>query len=117
MRRRTLKFIFDAHAACDAIQRFTSGKSLAEYRADDLIRSAVERQFTILGEAFLQADRLEPDLRSVIADLPKIIGFRNVLVHGYDVIQDDLVWQIIQADVPALQAQLQQILDQGFDEE
>jgi hypothetical protein len=54
MQREVLKFLYDVDQACALIVRFTSGKTFDEYIADDLLSSAVERQFIIVGEALLQ---------------------------------------------------------------
>ena len=47
-----------------------------------MLRSAVERQFEIIGEAFTGLRRVDPSLAATIPDLPRIVAFRNVLIHG-----------------------------------
>ena len=68
MQPEVLKFLHDIEQACDALVRFTTGKSFADYSADELLRSAVERQFIIVGEALQQALRLDPSLQSFIGN-------------------------------------------------
>lgn len=68
------------------------GKTWQDYESDQMLRDAVERQFLILGEAFHRLRAHDDDTAAQIADLPNIIGFRNVVVHGYDSIDDRLVW-------------------------
>jgi uncharacterized protein with HEPN domain len=51
MRLETKKLLFDAHSAAKLIQRFTEGRSFTDYAEDPMMRSAVERQFEIIGEA------------------------------------------------------------------
>jgi uncharacterized protein with HEPN domain len=55
MKRDPRAYLWDAKQAVDAIRQFTSGKSLADYVTDQMLRSAVERQFEIIGEALKSA--------------------------------------------------------------
>ena len=71
-----------------------------------MVRSAVERQFEIIGEALAQVLRLDPSLRSKISDSERIIAFRNRLVHGYSSVADDVVWGILEANLPSLQEEV-----------
>ena len=72
--------------ATAAIDTMTAGKSFADFDSDLVLRSAVERQFEILGEALNRLDRLDPTLGAKIPDLRQIVAFRNILIHGYAVI-------------------------------
>ena len=56
-------------------------------------RSAVERQFEILGEALNQWSRIEPFISEAIPGLPRIVAFRNLLIHAYSTVDDALVWE------------------------
>jgi uncharacterized protein with HEPN domain len=77
------KLLWDAEQAAERVARFTAAKTLVEYEADDYLRSAVERQFEIVGEALNQLSRLDQGTAATIAELPRIVAFRNVLIHGY----------------------------------
>jgi uncharacterized protein with HEPN domain len=77
------KLLWDAQLAAQKIARFTAGKTFAQYEADELLRAGVERQFEIAGEALNQLSRLDAETASGIPDLPRIVAFRNVLIHGY----------------------------------
>ena len=107
------KLLWDARRAADRIAGVVAGKSFADYLADDVMRWAVDRQFTILGEAFAALRRIEPSLSSSIPDLARIIAFRNVLIHGYAGVDDRLVWGVIECDLDILRSSLSRLLDPG----
>jgi uncharacterized protein with HEPN domain len=69
-----------------------------------MLRSAVERQFEVIGETLSQLAKMDPAAAARIPDLRRIVGFRNVLIHGYDRIEDAAVWRVIQDDLPPLRA-------------
>ena len=94
--------IHDAISACKAILAFTEGISLDVYSADLLMRSAVERQFEILGEALNRADALDDGMIQNLPDLPRIVGMRNRIIHGYDSVDDEIIWDAVQHYVPKL---------------
>ena len=84
MRRpETLKYLFDILEACRLLDEFVAGKAFADYQADAMLRSAVERQFEVIGEALRLAIRDDPTLAGVVTHSSRIIAFRNHLVHGY----------------------------------
>ena len=86
------KYLFDINEACELLIEFTAGKTFSDYSADPMLRSAVERQFEVIGEALAQVLRLDPSLRSKISNTGRIIAFRNRLIHGYSSVADDIVW-------------------------
>ncbi len=96
------KYLFDIQQACDLLLQFTAGKTFREYAASPLLRSAVERQFEIAGEALSQLLRLEPRLATRISDTRRIIAFRNRLIHGYDSLADEIVWGVLETNLPVL---------------
>ena len=108
----TLKFVFDIREAAVLIEQFTKGKSVADYVSDVLLRSAVERQFTVLGEALAQALKVDPSLGERISNARQICNFRNVLIHGYAVVRHDTVWGVIESHLPILLNETRQILDE-----
>ena len=77
--------------AATAIQAFAGEKSRADYSADLLLRSAVERHFEILGEALRRLETLDPSLCFQISEHRRTIAFRNIIAHGYDAVDDDIV--------------------------
>src|SRR5262245_24070108 len=100
----------DVRQAARLILDFVAGRSLAHYSKDALLKSAVERQFIIIGEALSQLEKLDAPLTNQISNYRQIIGFRNVLVHGYQAIDDQIVWQVIELDLPVLRQQIENLL-------
>ena len=76
------KLLWDAQRAVERVMRFTSGKTFDDYRKDELLRSAVERQLEIVGEALSQLRRVDEATAAGISELPRIVGFRNVVVQA-----------------------------------
>ena len=106
------KYLFDIQQACDLLLKFTRGKSFVDYSADPLLRSAVERQFEIAGEARSQLLRFEPTIASRISHTRRIIAFRNRLIHGYDSLADDIVWGVLETNLPTLRHEVETLLDE-----
>lgn len=91
---------------------FAAGKSFDAYRSDLLLRSAVKRQLEIVGEALRQLDRVDPECGREIPDLRGIVGFRNVLIHGYASVNDRIVLDIVETRIGTLVAALDALLAQ-----
>ena len=111
MQLEARKFLFDMQGAATMIRTFTAGRTFADYQADPMLRSAVERQFEILGEALNRLAKLDPAVASRVSDYRRIISFRNALIHGYDSIQDEVVWGILETGLPALEKTITELLD------
>jgi len=103
------KRLLDASAACSAIKGFTKGITFEDYAANLLIRSAVERQIEILGEALNQASAADASLEKAIPELRRIVGMRNRIIHGYDSVDDEIVWDAVRHHIPALLSALRKL--------
>jgi len=110
MRHRTAKYLYDILKATGLLAQFTRGKAFADYETDALLRSGVERQFEIIGEALSQLANLDAAVASRIPDHGRIISFRNRLIHGYSFVDDRVVWDILQNRLGALRDQVAQLL-------
>lgn len=104
MRRDTKAFLVDVIEAADAILAAVTGIDLDEYCNSRLIRSSVEREFIIIGEALTNLSRLNPELFSRIENAPRIISFRNKLTHEYVKVDNALVWGVIQSHLKPLRS-------------
>ncbi|MBI5816756.1 MAG: DUF86 domain-containing protein [Nitrospinae bacterium] len=110
MRHSPAKFLFDAKQAASLISGFVAGKNLADYSANNLLRSGVERQLITIGEALSKLSRLSPDIAARISNYQKIVAFRNLAVHGYDLLDDETVWGIVKIHLPVLEKELEVLL-------
>ena len=110
MRRDPRAFLWDVREACRLIDEFVVGVSYEEYGSKALVRSAVERQFEIIGEALSQLAKVDPALASRVPEHRRVIAFRNVLIHGYAALDQQLVWRVIQQDLPGLHAAVDTLL-------
>lgn len=110
MQRDARCYLWDALKAAGAVRTFLRGKTYEDFIEDDLVRSAVERQLEIIGEALSQLVKVDPQMASNVAELRRVIGFRNILVHGYAAIDYDTVWRLIEDKLPELQLNLTMLL-------
>ena len=109
-------YLHDVAEACRRIQEFVEGKEYAEYVASPLLRSAVERQFEIIGEALRQALRTSSDLENRITHARRIVSFRNPLIHGYATVADEVVWGVIEGYLPRLSAEVEALIREPREE-
>lgn len=110
MRPDVAKRLVDALAACRAIAQFTVGTTFDQYSASALLRSAVERQFEIVGEALSRAAAADSSLTARLPELPRVVGLRNRIIHGYDSVDDEIIWDVVQTYVAPLGERLAELL-------
>ena len=96
--------------ACEKVLRVTQGKTFDEYAGHDLLPDVVIRQLTIVGEAVARIARTDPDVAPRLGDYPRIIAFRNQLVHNYPQVNQQFVWAIVQTEVPELLSRVRDLL-------
>ncbi|MCX6940606.1 MAG: DUF86 domain-containing protein [Verrucomicrobia bacterium] len=94
-----------------AIRRFAAGRSYEDFCADEMLSSAIERKCEIIGEALVRTRRQRPEDLRVIGDWPAIIGFRNILAHAYEQVEDAVVWGIVTEQLPRFLAEWEAIPD------
>lgn len=105
------KYLHDMLNSCEFLIGFTQGKSVEDYRNDRPFRSAVERELQIIGEALIQLDKVAPAFAAQVPEYRNIIGFRHVLVHGYDNLDSQTVWNLIQTKLAPLAEKLKLLLE------
>ena len=110
MRLEIKKFIEYIRQAADLLAQFTKDKAFSDYISDPLLRSGVERQFEIIGEALNQLSQMDPATADQISEHRRIIAFRNILIHGYSAIDDKVVWDILEIKLPTLRHEIDTLL-------
>lgn len=111
MPHRTEKLLTDLQLAVAEITSFTRGKRLEDYLDDRMLQLALEREFEIIGEALNRLERIDEDrLSHHIPEYRRIIGFRNIIAHGYDVIDDATLWDLATNRVPEFKKQIESYL-------
>ena len=106
MRREVRLLLQDIAGAITKIDSFTSGFTFETYTKDDRTRSAVERQFIIIGEAIRRIHHQSAEASQRIDNAIRIAGFRNILVHEYEQVDDGEVWRVIHGSLPRLKHQI-----------
>ena len=110
MKDSTKKLLFDVLESCRAIQAWCTGRTYTDYESDRQFRRAVEREFEIIGEALNRLSRADPPIAERIENLPRIVGFRNRVIHGYDTVDDAAVWGMIESKLPGLLSDVRRLM-------
>ena len=110
MQLESQKLLGDMSSAALLVHQFTYGKTIDDYNSDAMLRSAVERQFEIIGEALTKLLKIDAPTAQRISEYRRIISFRNVLIHGYDAVTNQVVWDIVQNKLPLLQREIETLL-------
>ena len=106
MQREIRLLLTDILESIAKIRTFTAGLTLDTYCNHDLVRSAVERQFSTIGEAIRRLRYVSDEATRRIDHEIAISGLRNVLVHEYELVDDVEVWRVIQESLPRLKQQI-----------
>ena len=110
MHLRAPKLLEDIRNAADFVKSATDGVALQQFQQNRLLRQAVERNFEIIGEAMRRLEKDDPSTAARITDYRRIIAFRNVLIHGYDVVDPAIVWSAIKDDLEPLLVDVKALL-------
>jgi len=107
-RRATPLLVEDIWEAIEKIERYVAGLDRDAFLNDEKTIDSVVRNLEIIGEA---ANRLPENFRTQHSEIEwrKIIGLRNRVVHGYFNIDIEIVWEILQKDLPSFKSQLSSI--------
>ena len=103
------KFLFDIQESIESIEKYLGEKrDFSVYMANKMLRRAVEREFEIIGEAMSRIEKLDPSLD--ISGKKQIISMRNRVIHGYDKIDNEIIWGTIVRHLPTLNAEIGNLL-------
>ena len=89
------------------------GRTLRDYEDRAEFRYAIERCFEVIGEALNRIRKIDPDTANRITGSSQIIGFRNILIHGYASVSDVRTWQTLTDDVPQLLREARELFFEG----
>ena len=107
-----VKLLADILTGADAITSFCLPRTQEDLLNDLQLRSAVERQFEIIGEALRRLEKDAPEVAFRISEYRRIIAFRNIIAHGYDILDPVITWQAATRKLPILRAETQKLLDE-----
>ena len=111
MSRSLQLYLEDICTSCAKVQRYTLNMSLEDFVADERTYDAVVRNLQIIGEAVKQ---IPPEVRDQYpaVEWRKIAGLRDILAHAYFSLENETLWDIVQNKVPALQEEMQRMVQQ-----
>lgn len=105
MQREILKYLFDIQESINSIYDYLGDKrDFNEYKSNKLLRRGIERELEIIGEATKRILKL--DMKIEISDSRRIVDLRNWVIHGYDKVDDVIIWGIVSKDIPRLKEQV-----------
>ena len=103
------KYLFDIKESVSSIESYLGDKrDFNDYLADKMLRRAVEREFEIIGEAMTRLDKISPEIS--ISSKKQIINMRNRVIHGYDKIDNEIVWGTIVRHLPILKKEIEALM-------
>lgn len=96
-------------AAIQRIRRYTANKTYADFTYDEQLQDAVVRNIEIIGEAARNIEQDMPDFAALYPQIPwsALYAMRNRVAHGYWTVDLEIVWQVVQRDLPTLEEQIQ----------
>ncbi|ASB48411.1 HepT-like ribonuclease domain-containing protein [Alkalitalea saponilacus] len=110
MKREVRKYLYDIRTSIDSINEYLGGRrDFFEYQNNKLLRRGIERELEIIGEAMNRALKLCPELD--IKNARQIVDTRNWVIHGYDKVDDVVIWAIVSKHLPVLRKEIEKHLD------
>jgi len=104
------KYLFDIKDSVESISQFLNNNlDFNVYKRNKMLRRAVEREYEIIGEAPTRITKIDPDIP--ISSKRQIIGMRNRVIHGYDKIDDEIVWGVTIKYLPAQKIEIENLLN------
>jgi len=103
------KYLYDIKESIDSIDEYLGDKrDFFEYRNNKLLRRGIERELEIIGEAINRILKINTDIE--ISEARRIVDLRNWVIHGYDNVDNVIIWGIISRDIPKLKKQVEKLL-------
>lgn len=110
MEERILKWLYDIQQAIQEIEGYflVFPRDFNKYKANTLLKRAIERNLEIIGEAVNRIMKADPEFP--ITNALKIIGLRNQIIHAYDNISDENVWSVLIKHLPLLKQEIEKYI-------
>ena len=110
MQHNVKKYLFDIKVSIESIYEYLGNeRNFNKYLENKLLRRAIERELEIIGEATNKILKIDENIE--IPDSRRIVDLRNWIIHGYDKVDDIIIWGIISKDIPMLEKQIEKLLD------
>ena len=110
MERKVKKCLQDILDAVNLVEDFIGErKDFNKYKQNLMLKKAVEREFEIIGEALNRIKKIDKGFK--ITHSRNIIGLRNHIIHAYDNIVDEIIWGIINRNLPELKEEIKGLLE------
>ncbi len=109
MQHEIMKYLYDIQESINSITEFLGNtQDFKQYQSNKLLRRGVERELEIIGEATNRILKIDPNIG--ISDARRIVDLRNWVIHGYDKVDDVLIWGILSRDIPKLKSQVEKLI-------
>lgn len=111
MKREIKKCLFDIKISINSINEYLGeNRDFFKYQANKLLRRGIEREIEIIGEATNRILKLDKDFQ--IENAKQIVDTRNWVIHGYDKVDDVIIWGIVTNHLPKLKKEVEKLLDE-----
>ena len=109
MQHRLLKYILDIERIIQEIESIKqkTQNDFKNFSDDFILQRAIERDLEIIGEAIRKLIEIKPSIQ--ITSSKNIIGLRNIISHAYDSVEPEMLWGIIQKNIPVLAKEIQEL--------
>lgn len=109
MKLEVKKFLFDIKESIDSIENYLGDqRDFSVYVSNKMLRRAIEREFEIIGEAMNRIEKVDSSIN--ISSKKQIISMRNRVIHGYDKIDNEIIWGIIVRHLPTLKEEIESLI-------
>lgn len=110
MKREVKKYLYDIKSSIESIYDFLGEeRNFSEYQNNKLLRRGIEREIEIIGEAVNRIIKIAPEIN--IENARQIVDTRNWVIHGYDRVDDVVIWGIISKHLPKLKIEIENFLE------
>ncbi|MEX0997111.1 MAG: HepT-like ribonuclease domain-containing protein [Flavobacteriaceae bacterium] len=109
MQLKLLKYILDIESVIEEIEsiKLKTQNDFNNFYNDIILQRAIERDLEILGEAIRKMIEINPNIQ--ITSSKNIIGLRNIISHAYDTVEPEMLWGIIQKNIPLLADEIRRL--------